>query len=590
MRAASGKWSAVKRAFCDSTMLEHFLALVASTSAGAPFQLSNTLGSHAVLQPPVVIWGLGTPGASVRTTVSGSVLPIAAATTLVGADGIWRQPLSVVDQGLAPVVITSSSEGATVTISDVLVGRVFLCSGQSNIDLVTVSKAFNATEELAAVVNFPNVRTAQAARRHAWSGPLMDAPMLSQNWSLPTPTNIATFSATCWFAARDLFQELGGKTAVGVFQSSYGGTAVRNWVPTSALAACSQPWSGQQPYGYNPYTHSTLYNGMIAFLGTGPTKFQFVVWDQAESDSFPQTLPGYYGCQTLGHVNSWRALLDDSLLPWLFVHLQPYTGSESNCNAVEKSAATLWGDSLAELRHAQLSALQLPNVGYASAVDLGDSSSPYGDVHFQNKQTIAERLIDAARAVAFGGAKDASYPAAAFYSQVPAQAGAGMEGAVRCQMTVRLKRPITGLTGAARRSVGAGAVKFSLSMGATPDPGTVGNTSAVCPFSEGDVLAQNCSGFQLLCTTPEVPHNTSNPAIWVAATATIGADEESVVLTAVPSAAAALVARGSRYAWSAWPLATLFANPGHDHLKWLPVLPWNQGLTCTNGAEVGAPC
>lgn len=240
------------------------MSVLALVAAGVPFQLSNTLGSHAVLQPPVVIWGLGTPGASVTTTVSGSASPIPAATTTVGADGVWRQPLpSLVEQGLASVAIASSSEKATVTISDILVGKVFLCSGQSNVDLVTVDKAFNATEEMAAAVNFPNVRTAQATHTHAWSGPLVDAPLLSQNWSRPTPTNIATFSATCWFAARDLFNQLGGKTAVGVFQSSYGGTAVRNWVPTAALAACSQPWSGQQPYGYNPYTHSTLYNGMI---------------------------------------------------------------------------------------------------------------------------------------------------------------------------------------------------------------------------------------------------------------------------------------------------------------------------------------
>jgi hypothetical protein len=69
-------------------------------------------------------------------------------------------------------------------------------------------------------------------------------------------TAVPGFSATCWFAARDLFIELGGKTAVGVIQSAAGGTAVRNWVPTEGLAHCSQPWSGLQHYGYGPYTQS----------------------------------------------------------------------------------------------------------------------------------------------------------------------------------------------------------------------------------------------------------------------------------------------------------------------------------------------
>ena len=154
---------------------------------------------------------------------------------------------------------------------------------------------------------------------------------------------------------------------MGVIQSAAGGTAVRNWVPTEGLSHCSQPWSGLQHYGYGPYTQSvrnagepprhscecrrascradaddliiddlitddlitddliinaggaacvqTLYNGMIHPLGTGPTSFSFVLWDQAESDSYPQTMPGYYGCQTLAHVSSWRTLLEDPVLP-----------------------------------------------------------------------------------------------------------------------------------------------------------------------------------------------------------------------------------------------------------------------------------
>ena len=63
-------------------------------------------------------------------------------------------------------------------------------------------------------------------------------------------------------------------------------------VPAEGLARCSQPWSGLQHYGFGPYTQSTLFDGMIHPFGTGPTRFSFVLWDQAESDSYPQTMPG----------------------------------------------------------------------------------------------------------------------------------------------------------------------------------------------------------------------------------------------------------------------------------------------------------
>ena len=186
---------------------------------------------------------------------------------------------------------------------------------------------------------------------------------------------------------------------VGVVESAVGGTAVRNWVPTSALARCSQPWEHD---ALNPYTHSTLYNGMISAFGTGPTTFSFVLWDQAESDSYPQTMPGYYSCQTLAHVQSWRVALQAPSLPWIFVHLQPYDGSEYHPTPLDLTCASLEGDPLAELRHEQLTALYLASTGYATAMDLGDPSSPYGTVHFRNKQPVARRAVSAALSVAFG--------------------------------------------------------------------------------------------------------------------------------------------------------------------------------------------
>jgi hypothetical protein len=202
------------------------------------------------------------------------------------------------------------------------VGAVWLGS-QSNIDTIILPHAFNATAELAAcATDFPHVRIMRTAHANPTT-PQLDLPAPTVPWTPGSHGSCNQFSATCWFTARDLFLELGAKVPVGVVMSAAGGTAVRNWAPKEALAACSQPWSGLQPYGTGPYMHSVLFNGMIAPFGTGPTAFSFVLWDQAESDSYPQTPPGYYGCQTLAHINSWRKTLGDPLLPWVFVHLQP---------------------------------------------------------------------------------------------------------------------------------------------------------------------------------------------------------------------------------------------------------------------------
>jgi sialate O-acetylesterase len=392
-------------------------ALVATATDPQPFAFSNTIGSHAVIEMPLNLWGTGTAGAPVEVNWGGKT-----ASTTVAADGLWRLVISDLKESMAPIKINAVSSGTTITLLDILVGKVILCSGQSNVDLVSVSRAFNASAEVAAAAIFPNIRIARTQRHNTWSGPLTDVLPLQQKWAAPNATNIAEFSATCWFSARDLFLELGGNTPIGVIQSAAGGTAVRNWIPEAGLSACSQPWAGLQKYGSGPYTHSTLYNSMIAPFGTGPTSFSFVLWDQAESDSYPQTNPGYYGCATLAHVNSWRELLKSPSLPWFFVHLQPYTGSESGASELEISCGGLYGDPLAELRHNQLNALQLSNTGFASAIDLGDPTSPYGNVHFQNKQVVSKRIVSAAMHVAFGkkggSGGTVEYPPAQYLNQV----------------------------------------------------------------------------------------------------------------------------------------------------------------------------
>ena len=176
-------------------------------------------------------------------------------------------------------------------------------------------------------------------------------------------------------------------------------------------------------------------------------------------------------------------------------------------------------------------------------------------------------------------------------------------------MTVSFFKPST--VGVAKHKKGGGLAQFSLALGTTPDPGQANRSSATCPPEASPSgwnkalgsMAGNCSGFELLCVTVANGKATGEP-LWLPATPRLSADGKAITLTAGGAAAASRVARGSSYAWAAWPLATLFAavSGGDDDVGadnalggpaaelGLPILPWRQSLTCTDGKVPGTPC
>ncbi len=450
------------------------------------------------------------------------------------ADGLWRAVLPSLSVQATPFNITfaDASIGTLLaTISDVLVGDVVFASGQSNQQL-SLSMALNATAEIAALDAFgPMVRVLYVAG-DGQAEPQTDLPAApSIPWSRAAAATMGGqswggFSATAWFTARDLFLSLGGTVPVGVVEAAVGGTAIRCWSSVGALAACPTPYNSPVPYGTGPYAHSVLYNGLVAPFTTGPTPIKLVVWDQAESDSFPQTPVGYYDCATVAQISSWRAAFKQPLLPWLFIHLQPYTGSGPCC--------------LENLRASQLTAMLLPAVGVASAIDLGDPGSPYGNVHFRDKQTISSRLVAAAQVVAYGGGPAASaYPPPSFLTQT------------------------SYLTGATSSVV----VTFSLGGGSST-VSLLPASAVSCPAGLG-LNASNCTDFLLLGSDgASYPVNAS--ALLPPSSSSPGQPQQLILNGTLPEGVYAV---GSSYAFCEWPLARLFGDGN------LPMLPWRQALT-----------
>lgn len=465
--------------------------------------------------PISALWGIAAPGVQVQIAFSFNDI---VGTATADSRGIWISALAAQAARTEPFSISFTSSEGNATISDVLIGDVVACSGQSNLAL-SVSMALNASAEISASDAFgPLLRLLQVPQASSLTPSIDILPNSGWKRSGAAALNVSGFagySATCYFSGRDLLLSLDNNIPIGAIESSVGGTAIRQWSPTSALARCPQPYTSPVPYGTAPYALSQHYNGMISGLTTGPTQIRAVIFDQAESDSFPQTPLGYYGCQTVAQINSWRAAWGAPTLPWIFVHLQPYNTTD-----------------LPDLRSAQLAALALPAVSVANAIDLGDFSSPFGAVHFRDKQTISSRLVAALLATAYNSPPP-DFPPSAFLSQTAFFDSTTGEASVDVAFD---------------GSANSGALRLNLTAPAS-----------ICPFTPFDPTI--CGSFLILT-------NSTNVTGGVPATPTVTGTNTLTLTATLPLYTYPV---GSSYAWHIWPQATLYSGD-------FPVLPWQQNL------------
>lgn len=242
----------------------------------------------------------------------------------------------------------------------------------------TVDSAFNYTEEIAAANNYPNIRVFTVGQSHYSSTPLNQLAAFAQGWSVASSSSIGAgnwseFSAVCWFTGRDLYDKY--QVPIGLISSNWGGTLIQAWSSPAALKACNvtESASGNE-------ANSVLYNAMIvpyfnqSILG--------VLWYQGEQNVGQATL---YSCMFPAMIADWRKSWPYDIT-FLFVQLAPWITSAD----------------VQDQRQAQLAALSLPSVGFATAVDLGDPTAPYGSVHPRAKQPVGARLALAAEAIAYG--------------------------------------------------------------------------------------------------------------------------------------------------------------------------------------------
>jgi sialate O-acetylesterase len=403
------------------------LALLGALAAepGSGVRLPALFADGMVLQRDrtVAFWGWAAPGAAVQVALCGK-----RARTVAEADGRWRLALGPFKAG-GPFEVTIDAGEAHTTLHDVLIGEVWVCSGQSNMDYTlqgltgaskepTITALAESIKAEIAAANDPHLRQFTHPHTLSWEKPAAE---FAGQWGAFTPQTARDFTATGYYFAKVLRQRLG--VPVGLIKCAWGGTSIEPWMRTEILNQepttrfLVEHWrkqaddyaSGKPQERYaqqlaewktleaqakadkkpvppmprkpaDPHTHtlwpSTLYNGMIA--PAMPFAMRGVIWYQGESNAGPYGFADTYGTSFRHLIQDWRAQWGQGDFPFLFVQL-------ANLGTPLASPSE---DFWAEVRDEQRRTLALPNTGMAVAVDIGQPE----DIHPKNKQDLGYRL------------------------------------------------------------------------------------------------------------------------------------------------------------------------------------------------------
>lgn len=358
------------------------IAAAAVLAAGAPqkaeakVELPDIFSDHAVLQQQsdARIWGWAKPGSTVTVIPSWS-----GRKTEVKADpktGKWSAEVSTPEASYTPYSISVSDSDGAVTLTDVLVGEVWFCSGQSNMEMPLRGYGFQpvegAGEAIAYSGRYPGIRMASVPKKQAY----MPQEKVEGKWKVSNPANAGEFSALAYFYARALTDLL--DVPVGIINCSYGGSKAEGWLPKEIL----DTYPGydmareEKDKDVNEYHRiGVMYNAMLRPLA-GYTVKGFL-WNQGESNVGKHD---EYPAHHKDMVEHWRELWGQGELPFYYVEIPGWNYGDPD------------GVEAALFRESQHKAARIiPNSGIVCTSDL---VYPFetDDIHARKKKEIGERL------------------------------------------------------------------------------------------------------------------------------------------------------------------------------------------------------
>ncbi len=333
------------------------LLLLCTAVGQAELRLPAMFSSGAVLQQamPAPVWGWADAGAEVRVTFAGQTK-----TATADADGRWMVRLDALPVSREPAALTVASGDSKVTVENVLVGEVWFCSGQSNMEwpiarsLVPDDVDFDALPAIRHI-KVPHVRAGEPADDFQGS------------WQVCSAAAAPGFTAVGFFFAHTLQKEL--DVPVGLIGCNWGGTRIEPWTPAAGFDQVAE--LDAQTLG----DKSTMYHGMVAAVQ--PYAIRGALWYQGESNG-GEGETYFWKKQAL--IGGWRATWRQGEFPFYFVQL---------ANFREPNPDPAGGDGWARLREAQLRTVrEVPKTGMAVITDIGEAN----DIHPQNKFDVGRRL------------------------------------------------------------------------------------------------------------------------------------------------------------------------------------------------------
>lgn len=396
------------------------VALLICVVAHGEVALSGMFGDNMMLQRglQLPIWGTAAPGERVTVSACGQT-----GSVIAGEDGRWSLRLDPI-AATEPFDLTVSGTNEIV-LRNVLMGDVWICSGQSNM-VWTVANSLNGAEEVAAA-RYPQIRLCQVARTTAQE----PTEQIKATWSECAPETVGGFSAIGYFFGRDLHEATG--IPIGLISTNWGGTPIQAWMSAEKLAQFPDimgpvyaqwraaieaypaamekyrnetlpawerkvaearaagnppPRRPRPPNGPDaPTRPSNLFNAMIHPII--PFAIKGAIWYQGEANARVGPAGAYdYRILFPAMITDWRQRWGQGPFPFGWVQLANFRPIQ------EKPADSTW----AELRESQSATLKLENTGQAVAIDVGMAN----DIHPKDKQTPAHRLALWALATVYG--------------------------------------------------------------------------------------------------------------------------------------------------------------------------------------------
>ncbi len=370
-----------------------------AVSAQADVKLASIFGDSMVLQCelPVPVWGWADPGEDVAVSLGGQSKAAKA-----DENGRWQVKLDALKANAEgqKLIVTAKN---TIELTDVLIGEVWICSGQSNMEW-SVAGALNPDKEIAAAEH-PQIRLFNVPGHTTSPLPKDTCP---GSWQVCQPQSARGFSAVGYFFGRRLQAEL--KVPIGLVGSNWGGTRIEPWTSLAGFQSVPELKTiADQVAAYDENTQvgggspSAIYNAMVHPLA--PFAMRGAIWYQGESNG-GEGESYYHKTQAL--VNGWRKLFNPDL-GFYWVQLADFQQPNDD---------PAGGNGWARIREAQRKALTIKHTGMAVITDIGQAN----DIHPRNKQDVGWRLAQWALHQTYG--KKEIVPCGPLYKGIKVEGGA----------------------------------------------------------------------------------------------------------------------------------------------------------------------